>query len=280
MARIPTARTEVVVEVGDPDDPDLTGDVVVPDERAADEVVAAVSAHPLAATALAILLRGAERRTIDDGLAAESACYSMLQAGPEFQGWLAARARRSRPPDTDDPVRVERADDRLRIALHRPHVRNAFSAAMREGLLDALAVAAAEPVLTVELVADGPDFCSGGDLDEFGSFTDPASAHLIRLERSAGRALAAVADRTTAYVHGACIGAGVELPAFAGRVVAAPDATFALPEVAMGLVPGAGGTVGLTRRIGRHRTAALALSADRIDAAQALDWGLIDALTG
>ena len=68
-------------------------------------------------------------------------------------------------------------------------------------------------------------------------------------------------------MHGACIGAGVELPAFAARVVAHPDTTFTLPELAFGLVPGAGGTASLPPRIGRQRTAQLALTAEPIDAA-------------
>jgi enoyl-CoA hydratase/carnithine racemase len=54
---------------------------------------------------------------------------------------------------------------------------------------------------------------------------------------------------------------------------------IALPEVSLGLIPGAGGTVSLTHRIGRHRTAYLALSGARIDGATALTWGLIDGAT-
>jgi enoyl-CoA hydratase/carnithine racemase len=61
-------------------------------------------------------------------------------------------------------------------------------------------------------------------------------------------------------------------------VSAAPDAFFELPELAMGLVPGAGGTASLPRRIGRQRTAWLALSGERIDARTALRWGLVDAI--
>ena len=72
------------------------------------------------------------------------------------------------------------------------------------------------------------------------------------------------------------LGAGSELPAFARRVVAMEDAFFQLPEVAMGLVPGAGGTVSIPRRIGRQRTAYLALSGLRLDAATARRWGLVD----
>jgi enoyl-CoA hydratase/carnithine racemase len=124
----------------------------------------------------------------------------------------------------------------------------------------------------------GPSFCAGGDLDEFGSFDDPAGAHIVRLTRSPARLLAALGPRVTARVHGACYGSGVELPAFAGRVVADPGSTFALPEVRLGLVPGAGGTVSLPRRIGRHRTALLGLSTAPIDAPTALAWGLVDAV--
>jgi len=80
-------------------------------------------------------------------------------------------------------------------------------------------------------------------------------------------------------VKGACIGAGIELPAFAGRIEAAADAIFQLPEVSMGLVPGAGGTVSLPRRIGCHRSAWLALTGQAIDASTALSWGLIDEVT-
>lgn len=68
----------------------------------------------------------------------------------------------------------------------------------------------------------------------------------------------------------------MELAAFAGRVTAAPDARFCLPEVSMGLVPGAGGTVSVPRRIGRRRAALLALTGQTLDAPTALDWGLID----
>jgi enoyl-CoA hydratase/carnithine racemase len=87
-----------------------------------------------------------------------------------------------------------------------------------------------------------------------------------------------VAARTTAQLHGACIGAGIELPAFADRVVAAPGSRFGLPELRLGLVPGAGGTVSLPRRIGRWRTAYLALADHFLDVDEALRWGLIDAV--
>jgi len=150
---------------------------------------------------------------------------------------------------------------------------------MRDALCEALAhVQQDASVRHVVLTGEGPSFSSGGDLDEFGTLPDPATAHAIRTTRNAGLLLSRSADRIEARVHGACVGAGAELPAFCHRTVAAPDAFFQLPELGMGLVPGAGGTVSLPRRIGRQRTAWLALTRSRLPAETALAWGLVDAL--
>jgi enoyl-CoA hydratase/carnithine racemase len=128
----------------------------------------------------------------------------------------------------------------------------------------------------VLLRGNGPSFFSGGDLDGFGTRPDPATAHVTRLARSPARLIHQLAARTTVELHGAALGGGIEMAAFAGTVVAAPDTLVALPEVALGLIPGAGGTVSVTRRIGRQRTAALALCGCQIDAETGLAWGLID----
>jgi len=246
------------------------------DDPALERIESTVRTSPRAAVSLALLLRGALSRTLDEGLAAESAVYSMLQAGPEFAGWRAAHPLRPRSGDEGEAIRVHRQGDVLHVTLARPSVHNAFDTRMRDELYEALNLAAAEPALRVVLDGEGPSFCAGGDLEEFGSRPDPATAHLVRLERHVGRLLARLGPRVDVFVHGVCLGSGVELPAFAGRVVARPDAVFGLPEIGLGLVPGAGGTVSLPRRIGRHRTALLALSGDRIDARRALDWGLVD----
>lgn len=239
-------------------------------------IAATVAAKPVASRSLAGLLRGAEHRSLDDGLLAESAVYSALQAGSEFATWRSGNPPRQRSPE-GEPVSVARTDGVLDVTLDRPHVRNAFSSAMRDALVDALDLAALDTSVTeVHLRGAGPAFCAGGDLDEFGSFADPAGAHLVRLAHSAARAIAAIADRVIAHLHGTCVGSGIELPAFARTVLAAPTTTIALPEVALGLIPGAGGTVSLPRRIGRHRTARLALTGMSIDATTALAWGLID----
>jgi enoyl-CoA hydratase/carnithine racemase len=239
-----------------------------------DDVAAGVERNPLAAAA-GVRLLADPPASVEDGLVAESLAYAELQAGPELARWLEERGPAS-PQPTSGPVRLERVGDHLTVSLHRPEVHNALDVAMRDALCEAFALVAADPVLTVTLRGDGPSFSSGGDLREFGTFPDPAAAHAIRLERLPARGLAAVADRVTAEVHGACVGAGAELAAFCGRVVAHPATTFRLPEVAMGLVPGQGGTVSLPRRIGAARTAWLALSGRAIDAETARDWGLVD----
>jgi enoyl-CoA hydratase/carnithine racemase len=241
-----------------------------------DDVAAVVERNPRAARRCAELLADGPD-SIEAGLVAESLAYAELQGGPEFAAWLTDRGPAQPVPDPD-PVLLDRAGDRMTITLHRPGSHNALDVAMRDALVEALDLVAAEPVIVVDLRGDGPSFCSGGDLREFGTFPDPATAHAIRLERLPARSLAAVADRVTAHVHGHCVGAGAELAAFCHRVVAAPDTSFRLPEVAMGLVPGQGGTVSVLRRIGPQRTAWLALSGQPIDARTALDWGLVDAL--
>jgi enoyl-CoA hydratase/carnithine racemase len=232
---------------------------------------------PLATLVLVQLLRGSERRSIAEGLIAESLAYSTLQAGPEFGAWSAARRPREREANAEPAVRVIRHADSVELRLNRPEKRNAFSAEMRDALCEALALVIQDASLRrVVLTGEGPSFSSGGDLDEFGTFPDPATAHAIRATRNAAWLLSRCADRVEARVHGACVGAGAELPAFCRRVVAAPGAFFQLPEVGFGLVPGAGGTVSLPRRIGRQRTAWLALTGRRLDAEVAREWGLVD----
>ena len=186
----------------------------------------------------------------------------------------------SLPPDPEPPVLTSRHDDELHIVLNRPHRHNAVTMALRDALSEALTLAAADDSITaVHLSGNGPSFCSGGDLGEFGSFPDPAIAHVTRLTRSPARLAHLIADKLHVHLHGSCMGAGIEVPALAHHVIADPDTVIALPELGLGLVPGAGGTASIPRRIGRQRTAALAFSGARIDAATALAWGLVDEIT-
>lgn len=214
------------------------------------------------------------------GVVTESLAYSVLQAGPEFAGWLAERGPAT-APDTSDPVLIERDGAILRLRFNRPQRHNAFNNAMRAALLDGLAVADADTSIDeVVLSGEGRSFCSGGDLAEFGGFTDVPSAHLARTRYSPALALdaltARLGARCRADIHGQVLGSGLEMAAFCGRVRAHPDTVLGLPELNLGLIPGAGGTVSITRRIGRWRTGYLMLSGRTIDAPTALRWGLVD----
>ena len=251
--------------------------VAVPDLDAALTVIAdAVARAPVAAVSLARLLRQVEALPVADGLAAESAVYSMLLAGAEFRGWLSAQPPRT-APRPQEPVLIERDGIELTVTLNHPERHNAFSRWVRDGLVEAFDLVAADDTLTrVVLCGAGQSFCSGGDLSEFGTSTDPAAAHLIRLDRSVAARLERCRDRVTVELHGACIGAGIEIASFAGHVRARRDARIELPELGMGLVPGAGGSVGISRRIGRWRTAYLVLTGESLDPVRAAGWGLVD----
>jgi enoyl-CoA hydratase/carnithine racemase len=251
--------------------------VVAGGDDVVQQLVEQVSANPVAATLLCQLLRDSGQTDVAAGLLAESLAYATLQSGAEFRRWVADRPPAVPPRPSSSSVVVDRVDGLLTVHLDRPEVHNALDVAMRDALVEAFELVADDPSITsVRFTGSGPSFCSGGDLREFATTPDPAVGHAIRSMRLPARSLARVADRVEAVVHGACVGAGVELAAFAWSVEARPDTTFRLPEVGMGLVPGAGGTVSLPRRMGRHRTGWLALSGVALDAATAQSWGLVD----
>lgn len=214
------------------------------------------------------------------GVITESLAYSTLQSGPEFTRWLADRGPATAPL-LPDPVQAHRDGNTLYVRFNRPQRHNAFSTDARAALLEALEVARLDPsVDEVVLGGNGRSFCSGGDLAEFGSFADPATAHLARTRHSPALVLDELTQRLgrrcRAEVHGQVLGSGLEMASYCGWVSCHPDATLGLPELALGLIPGAGGTVSITRRIGRWRTAYLVLSGRTIDADTALAWGLVD----
>lgn len=222
------------------------------------------------------LLSLSEDLTFDEAVVAESLAYSNLLGREEFASWRRAKPPRQRPDD-GQRIGIRFDGDLLWIRLERIASRNAFDAAMRDEFAAALDFAASHPDEPSILVSgEGPDFSAGGDLDEFGTAEDLDAAHLIRVRQSIARRTHALRHRISFDLHGACIGAGIEIPAAASRVSARPDTFFRLPEIGMGLIPGAGGTVSIPRRIGRHRTAYMALTGTDIDVTTALSWGLVD----
>jgi hypothetical protein len=242
-----------------------------------------VVAFPVTSTIFLQLLRHNEhclqQHRGADALLAESLAYSTLQGGVEFKRWLASRPATPRvavAPDRE-PVLLQRDDNCLAIRFNRPQARNAYSSALRDALYEALLLLDADSTLERCVIdGEGDCFCVGGDVSEFGLATDPAYAHVIRMARSVPSLLMRHATRIECHVHRACIGSGIELPAFAGKLLATRDTFFQLPELSMGLIPGAGGTVSILQRIGRQRLAWWVLSGKKIKSETALRWGLID----
>lgn len=270
-----------IAETGASDPLRAACDVVLGDLSGLDGLLDNIRRSPIAAMVLVQVLRATEQLPVEQGLVVESLAYATLQGGPEFRRWLGTRAPRTsiRGGDPGPAVLLARSGDEVEIRLNRPSRRNALSVEMRDGLCEALRFVAADPsIRRARVSGSGPCFSAGGDLDEFGTAPDTATAHAVRSLRLPAAALQACIERVEFRVHGACIGAGAELPAFGRHVRAARDAFFQLPEIRFGLIPGAGGCISIPRRIGRQRTAFLGLSGERIDAWTALSWGLVDAI--
>lgn len=242
------------------------------------ELRAMIGKAPIASATACMTFRIGATLPFSDALKVESLAYSTLLAGAEFARWHAAQPSNAAPSPVE-LVRIARAGDRWDITLAEPGRRNAMCARMRDALFEALAMALDDPTCpSVRLRGEGACFSTGGDLAEFGTARDLAEAHTIRSLRSCAALLHELGDRAEARVHGACIGSGIEIPAAAARLVVVGDAYFQLPEIRMGLIPGAGGTVTIARRIGHHRACYLALSAMRLRAPTALAWGLVDCI--
>lgn len=268
-----------VIGFGNPTHP-LAGmlDAIVEAPIPSSALIRQVIRAPHAAAVAVQLLRALEGVDYESALSLESASYGLLQGSAEHATWLDSRPEVSHPLP-DGQLIVERNDSVLSVTLDRPQARNAINRALRDQLSEAFSVANLDPqIRSIKLRAVGSVFSTGGDLEEFGTTRDPATAHLIRSRSLPARMIARRADILDVHVQGACIGAGLEMAAFARRLTASADAWFQLPELSMGLIPGAGGCVSVPRRIGRQRAALMILSGRRINATTALRWGLIDAI--
>ncbi|MEU9291183.1 enoyl-CoA hydratase-related protein [Streptomyces sp. NPDC048275] len=124
-----------------------------------------------------------ESLPVRDALDAESLAYSTLLGGAEFRRWHAARGPRPQPPTAPDPVLIARNGEILEVTLNRPARRNAYDRRTRDALVEALHLATLDDTISrVVLTGAGPAFCSGGDLNEFGTTPDAATAAGRRLQ--------------------------------------------------------------------------------------------------
>jgi enoyl-CoA hydratase len=156
---------------------------------------------------------------------------------------------------------------------------NALDAVMRAELAEKLeALERDHAVRTIMLRGDGPKaFCSGFDISEITASLGSAERTLAQFQNDAVLfdRLALCPKPTLAVIEGVALGGGLELAVCCDFVMAGERARFGLPEVKLGAIPAAGGTVRVTRQIGPARARQLILLGDPIDATTALNWGLI-----
>lgn len=169
-------------------------------------------------------------------------------------------------------VRLERDGEIAVIVIDNPPV-NAGSLGVRQGLLVCIGQAAADPaILGMILIGAGKTFIAGSDLKEFGApLADPQLPTIIA-------AIEDCAKPVVAALHGAAFGGGFELALGCDARVASAGTLVGLPEVTLGMIPGAGGTQRLPRLIGIAKAIELTCAGTRVEARQALELGLIDAL--
>ena len=204
-----------------------TLDAVVESPVSFEALVRQIARAPRAAALAAQLLRGLEGLRLEQALQFESTCYGLLQGSEEHARWLATRAASPRQSAAAGKVIVHRCGAELSMVLDRPRSQNAIDYVMRDQLVEAFSIAAADPELrSIKLRALGAAFSVGGDLEEFGTTRDPATAHLIRSRTLPALSIGARAELLDVHVQGACIGAGLEIAAFAARLTASPKRGF------------------------------------------------------
>ena len=167
------------------------------------------------------------------------------------------------------------------LTLNRPQAMNSINEEVRTQLPAALRAADADPAVRVIVIKGAGEraFCAGADIKGFTEAPTPAKFRQARLQGHWIDAFDATKKPLIASIHGYCLGGGLEIALGCDIRIAADDATFALPEVSRGTLPGAGGTQRLSRMIGMGRALDMLLSAERIDAAEAMRIGLITRLT-
>ena len=167
------------------------------------------------------------------------------------------------------------------VTLNRSEVSNAFNTQMAKDLITLFEGFSLDTGDVRALVLTGSGsraFCAGGDLKERNGMSDAAwgAQHLL-YERMV-RAVLGCPVPTIGAVNGAAYGGGCELVAALDFCYAAETAKFAQTEVKIGIIPGAGGTQTLARAVGERRAKELILSGTPFTAAQALEWGLLNAI--
>jgi len=177
----------------------------------------------------------------------------------------------------EDQIHCLKSGPIWRITLNRPDKANALTSAMLATLADILDDAHKAPELRVlHLTGTGSRvFCAGADLEEIGA---GAGAAYFKIWESVADALAACPVLTIAALNGACMGGGLVLATACDMRICVEHAKFAYPILKNGITPSVGQAKRLRDLIGPARASLLVMGAARIDAQEAMTWGLVDQL--
>lgn len=176
---------------------------------------------------------------------------------------------------TSPLVRSERHGPVLLLQLDRPDARNALSRELVEQLADELTRSASDPTVRV-VVITGSDttFCAGADISEIPRMRGALPSDELPFDRLF-ETVAALPQPSIAAVRGAALGGGCELAQACDLAIAGTGARFGVPEVRLGVIPGAGGTQRLVRAVGKAKAMQMLLTGATMDAAWAERAGLV-----
>jgi enoyl-CoA hydratase/carnithine racemase len=177
-----------------------------------------------------------------------------------------------------ETIIYEKKDHVAYVTLNRPHALNAYSIQMRDELHEVLRAIKDDDEVRVAIVKGAGDkaFCAGADLTEFLTAPSATKARQIRFRRDLWKLFLSMPQPLIAAVHGYVLGSGMEIAACCDIRIASEDAVFGLPEVGLGIIPGAGGTQTIPRLIGLSRSLEMLLTNRWIPADEAHRFGLVN----
>ena len=168
------------------------------------------------------------------------------------------------------------------VILNRPHVVNAFNMEMRDELYQILGAVRDDPDIRVIILKGlgSKGFCSGADLKEFGSAPSQTIARKVRWERDVWTRFLEIKKPIISALHGYVLGSGLEMAMLCDIRISTKSAVFGMPEVALSMIPAAGGTQTLPRMCGVPRALDLLLTNRRLNSTEAKKWGLVHKVVG
>jgi enoyl-CoA hydratase len=177
-----------------------------------------------------------------------------------------------------DTLIYEKMDKIASVTINRPQAMNAYNVRMRDELFQILGAIKDDPDVWVVIFKGAGEkaFCAGADLSEFLTAPSPVAARQVRWERDVWGLFLSIPQPIIAALHGYVLGSGIEIALCCDIRIASKNARFGLPEVALGMIPAAGGTQTLPRTVGRSKALEMLLIDQWIDGEEAFRIGLVN----